>query len=110
MQACLKLSPDSILNDRNLRDSWMHHDERLDTNVASGRQAGGQLFKRSAEVTQANKQGFLRIIEIDTLVVHYHDRGGKPQSADLRKIRAALEELDKARVEAFRTLEMLGSE
>jgi hypothetical protein len=104
MQHCLNLNPNSPLDDRALRDSWMHHDERLDKNVAANQQAGGQLFKRSAEVTAANKKGFLRIIEIDTLLVHYHDRNGTSQVADLRQLRATLETLDKVRVKAFQEL------
>lgn len=104
MQHCLKLEKTSVLNDRALRDAWMHHDERLDTNVAGHTHSGGQLFKLATEVTDANRRGFLRIIEIDTLKVHYHDRDGVSKVADLKAIRGALEALNRTRINAFDSL------
>ncbi len=104
MQQCLKLNTKSKLNDRDLRDAWMHHDERMDKNVSANKHSGGQLFKLSAEVTLANKTGFLRVIEIDTLVVHYHDRHGTSKSAILRDIRVDLEDLERTRKNAFDAL------
>ncbi len=106
LQRILDLRDSSVFADRALRNSWMHFDERLDRAVAAGTGANRHLFTRSREVTEAQKRGTLRIIEIDTLRVHYHDRGSQPRCVDLRELRAALDELENRRRTARQLLPM----
>lgn len=104
MQMCLGVTDESALNDRELRDAWAHHDERLDAAVAAQPQVAGHVFKRASHVTASDRQRFLRIIEIDSLVVHYHDRHNTPKSFDVRTVRPELEALEAKRGNAFSAL------
>ena len=91
----------SPVNNRSLRNAWMHHDERIDILISQGRRASGQLFTRSANVTADIRENYLRIIEIDTLVVHFQDQRGTPQSVDLHQLREALQDLERKQGTAF---------
>lgn len=104
MQTCLSLDQTSILADRELRGSWMHHDERIDWAVQNKVGRSGQVFSRSTDNPAAKLNAFLRVIELDTLVVHYRDRSGTPKRANVRQLAAALTEVDTKRIDAFRTL------
>jgi hypothetical protein len=42
MQLCLGVDESSPIADRDLRDHWMHHDERLDFAVENNLSAGGK--------------------------------------------------------------------
>lgn len=91
----------SPLADRDFRDSWMHHDERLDTALESGTGASGQRFALSAEITAEMTSTFLRVFAVDTLEVHYRKRDGSKGVAKLSELRAALEDLDARRRALF---------
>ncbi len=89
--------PDAVQN-RALRDSWMHHDERLDLFVQGGRTATPQRFTLSHQVTEQDLRTTLRLVEMDTLRVHFLKRDGSPDVCDLRELTAALLDLqDKVR-------------
>ena len=96
------LTSGSVINSRELRDSWVHHDERLDAAVQAGNGAAGQRFALSSEVTADMKRTFLRIVEMDTLVIHYRARDGGQLSTSLREIGTALADLDETRKALFR--------
>jgi hypothetical protein len=87
----LGIPADSPLASRALRDSWVHHDERLDHAVEKNAGRSGQRFALSTEVDASMKSAFLRIVEMDTLVVHHRGRNGEFEEASLRVIREALE-------------------
>ena len=106
MQSCLQLSETSLLADRELRGSWTHHDERLDFAVETGTGASGQIFTRSTEATASKLDTFLRVVELDTLVVRYRARKGEFRSANLRKVYEELLALNDRRVAAFDQLPM----
>lgn len=91
----------SPVNSRDLRNAWMHHDERIDTLISQGRRAAGQLFTRSANVTGEARENYLRIIEIDTLVVHFQSQDGTPQNVNLHRLRDALHEVESKQATAF---------
>ena len=84
----------------------MHHDERLDVLVSQGRRGSGQRFVRAKDVTDELRKHCLRVIEIDTLVVHYQDQEGIPQKVDLHVLRDALGDLEQRHGTAFDQLEM----
>ena len=106
LQSIFAVDASSPLADRELRNAWMHHDKRLDRLVANDTLGSRQLFKRSSEVTNADKERCPRIIEIDTLMVHFHDRNGGKRSVNLRDLRHVLENLDAQRDAAFDKLPM----
>lgn len=106
MQVCLAVAEGSTIADRELRDSWVHHDERLDFAVQHETGAAGQTFTRSAEVPEAKLAAFLRVIELDTLVIHYRSRQGEHSRADLRVVHSELIAIEKRRETAFDELPM----
>jgi hypothetical protein len=99
LRALLRVEADSLLNSRDLRDSWMHHDERLDFAMQYARGHAGQKFTLAAEVSDEMRKAFLRILEVDTLVMHFRDREGGHCSASLRGITDALRAVDQRRQE-----------
>lgn len=97
LRRILGVQDTSILGNRALRDSWMHFDERLDQGVSGEGVGGRQLFVRSTELTDNKKRTFLRVVEIDTQVVHYRDRKGQRRSVSLADLRGALVDLERRR-------------
>ena len=110
MQACLELDESSVIANRSLRGSWMHHDERIDWAVQHNSGRSSQTLARSTENPSAQLRTFLRVIELDTLVVHYRDRDGTQRRADIQELGKALRELDVKRLGAFRGLPTLERE
>jgi hypothetical protein len=86
---------ESIFGDREFRDSWLHHDERLDDAVERGLGHAGQRFTVAVDVTNKMKAAHLRIMEMDTQVIHYRDRDGGYRQASLRAMAEALETLNR---------------
>ena len=84
IRAITDVPDDSVFNDREFRDSWLHHDERLDDAIALGLGHAGQRFTVAVDVTNKMKAAHLRIIEMDTQVVHYRDSHGGYRQASLR--------------------------
>lgn len=106
LERIFELDEASLLANRALRNSWTHHDEHIDRLVTTGRFGAAQLFRLSSQVTEQDRETCLRIIEIDTLKVHYHDRAGIPQTVSLHELRQLLEDLDDRRASAFDRLAM----
>jgi len=102
LQNVLRVSDLRIIEDRDLRDAWMHFDERLDDMVKEGKIPLRQRFARSDEVTDQACNTTLRLIEVDTLRVHYRGRDGSLCTADLRALHAALVTLRERLQEAWR--------
>ncbi len=94
LRAATGVSADSPFNDREFRDSWLHHDERLDHAVEHGLGHAGQRFTVAVDVTDKMKAAHLRIIEMDTQVVHYRDGAGEYREASLRAMGDALRTLN----------------
>ena len=92
LQRLLGLSPTSVINSYAMRDAWMHYDQHLDRAVLEGYWRTRQRFVRSSEA-ESLKASALRLVEADTLVVHFRDTRGAQCSASLPEIAAALEEL-----------------
>jgi hypothetical protein len=89
MRAKLKLTDDT-LDDRDVRDSWVHFDERLDRVSAGSQLLSRHMFALAKDVTPPKIAGTLRLLEMDTLVLHYHLRDGRPASANLWNLWLAL--------------------
>lgn len=93
LQRLLALPEMSAINNGALRDAWMHYDQRLDRAVRDGYWRTRQRFVRSSEAAVL-KAGALRLVEADTLVVHFRNARGAECSARLPEIAAALEDLE----------------
>ncbi|MGH7670386.1 MAG: hypothetical protein ACRENQ_12930 [Gemmatimonadaceae bacterium] len=94
LQAVADLPPDSVLGDREFRDGWLHHDERFDYAVEHGLGHAAQRFTVAGDVSDRMKSAHLRIVEMDTRIVHYRDRTGGYRQASLRAMGDALKHLD----------------
>jgi hypothetical protein len=89
----LQIEDDSLLLDRDLRNSWMHFDERLDAVIRqTGRWGNRHRFIHSTARDQDNGNS-LRIVEVDTLCVTYPDQCGSVKSTSLRMLHPILEEI-----------------
>ncbi len=104
LQRCFALEQTSPLNNRDLRDSWVHFDERIDQALQAKRATNGQTFCRSAQVDDRVKETYLRIIEIDTLRIHFRNRQGQSAFAALRELRGPMLDIEKRRSTAFDNL------
>ncbi len=93
LRTALGITQESPLTERNLRDSWMHFDERLDKADATTQAGDRRLFVHSSEVTETRKRLCIRIVEVNTLVVWCHDREGRSVPTDLHRLVKALREL-----------------
>jgi hypothetical protein len=82
LRKVLGVGNDSPLADRELRDSWMHFDERLDAAVSSGKFGNRHGFVRSERV-EDYVDNTLRLVEVDRLVVHFRSREGKAQAVNI---------------------------
>lgn len=92
LQRLLELPATSPVNNAALRDAWMHYDQRLDRAVRDGYARMRQRFVLSSEAA-ALKPCALRLVEADTLVVHFRDADGAQREASLPEIARALAEL-----------------
>jgi hypothetical protein len=80
----------SLLADRELRNAWMHFDERLDSLVEAGGAINLQAFTESGVVTQQIIDRTLRLVEMDTLRLHYHRQDGTTAAANLNDLASEL--------------------
>ena len=104
LQECLNLDEDSPVANRDLRDSWVHYDERIDQAIIAKIGTNGQTFRQSHSVDDLTKKTYLRIFAIDTLVIHYRNRVGEASHADLRALGDALEAVTARLPTAFESL------
>ena len=84
-----------VLEDRGLRDAWMHLDERMDDALTSGRLGSRQRFTLRARITPAAQISVLRLVAVDTLEAFYPDRNGVSRSTDLRLLGRVLQQLER---------------
>ncbi|MFL5579167.1 MAG: hypothetical protein ACJ8AO_02255, partial [Gemmatimonadaceae bacterium] len=91
----LALTQLAVLNDRELRDAWMHFDERLDAAVKAGPSFNRHKWTRSITAEIASVRT-LRLFDVDTLTIHFRDRAGASRLADLRAYDAALSAIEAA--------------
>jgi hypothetical protein len=89
MRSKLKITG-PFLDDRDLRNSWVHFDERLDEAMKTGRFRYRHRFSMARDVTPAIIEGALRLLEMDTLVMHYHLQNGQPAQANIMVLGSAL--------------------
>jgi hypothetical protein len=89
LRKLLGVTNESALADRELRDSWMHFDERLDAAVSAGKFGNRHSFVRSERVGDY-LENTLRLVEVDKLVVHFRSRDGKSRSVDIPGARKEL--------------------
>jgi hypothetical protein len=89
----LELTSSSLAH-RDVRDAWMHFDERLDAAVSRGEGVGPQLFKLAVEVTNQMREHALRLVEVDRLALSFRDREGRVQVSELRTLRDELVALE----------------
>ena len=73
----------------------MHFDERLDSAVSTGTFGSRHRFVE-AERADSYIDDTLRLVEIDTLVIHYRTRDGASSSSDLRVLRTEILKLCEA--------------
>jgi hypothetical protein len=107
LQLLFDINNTSPLADRELRNSWMHYDERVDLGVEKGELPGGQRFTFAKDTTELARRRTLRLIEIDTCVVHFHDQAGNLISRKLPDLKPVLEELWRGVGEASKRLTLL---
>lgn len=78
-------SPTSPLSDRQLRNAWMHFNERLDQAIEQGTLGNRHEVTTAAEGARAASRS-VRVLEMDTLVVRYRDPNDVPRQTDLREL------------------------
>lgn len=98
----LQLDNSHPLNDRNLRDAWMHTDERFDSAWLDGRWGNRQQFVRTKNVGAAIKNS-VRVLDVEGLTVHFRDAKGTVRAQELRPLRDVLLDLVQRRKDAFAT-------
>lgn len=82
----------SPLADRDLRNAWIHFDERLDEAISGGKFGSRQAFVHSWQV-KGMRNAAMRLIVVDTLDVHLRTRDGKTASVNLPSLRKPLNAL-----------------
>jgi hypothetical protein len=97
----LRLSDDHQLKDRDLRNAWMHTDERFDDAWLDGRLGNRQQFVRTAEVDRAIAHA-VRVLDVESLTMHFRNADGSVGTQPLRQLKGVLEELLARRQAAFR--------
>ncbi len=110
LQDALALEFSDRIANRDLRDAWMHVDERLDEAVQAGVIGNRQRFMRGP-VQPRDIETSLRLINVDSLDVHFRGRGS-PQKylvANLRDMGEALRALRDGLPEAYARLRTLAS-
>ncbi|HET7584885.1 MAG TPA: hypothetical protein VFK13_08260 [Gemmatimonadaceae bacterium] len=85
-----QLDGNSTLANRDLRDAWMHFDERLDAAVRTGGWGDRHRWVSSSMLAERCPKA-LRLFEVDALIIHFRDRSNQPCTAKLRDCRDALE-------------------
>jgi len=90
----LRVADDSPLADRDLRDSWMHVDERMDYLLAKGLLSGGLRFVNSRQVGDFIGK-VPRLMAVDTRTVYYLKQKGETGSVKLSDLRTVLDDLQR---------------
>lgn len=82
LRELLFVSPDALLSNRDLRDSWMHFDERLDDAVQQGRLGNRQTICSTATAERVMEYSF-RVIDMERLILHCRSQDGEVQCVRL---------------------------
>ncbi|MHB1094738.1 MAG: hypothetical protein ACYC3F_01025 [Gemmatimonadaceae bacterium] len=89
------------LEDRELRDAWMHTDERFDAAWLDSRLGNRQQFVRTAGVSTAVEHA-VRVLDVEALTLHARDNNGALIFLELRPLKPFLEDLLTRRKKALR--------
>lgn len=85
----------TLLENRSFRDSWMHFDERMDLAVQHGWLGNRQEFVHTSQVPSAVERS-VRVIDVETLTLHYRTRTGAIESVRVEDMRRVLEDLQRS--------------
>ena len=92
LRSQLGITDSSPLADRDLRNSWMHFDERMDYMLANGHKFDRQRFVRSWQA-----KDFIgmvpRLMIIDTRTVYFLTQAGQTKSVELSELRKVVDGL-----------------
>lgn len=80
---------DSLLSNRDVRDAWMHFDERLDQAVQQGRLGNRQTMCSSVSAAAAMDYS-VRVIDMERLTLYYRKRDGAVQCVRLQDMNACV--------------------
>lgn len=104
LRELLDIPSGSILLDRDLRNAWMHFDERLDLIIREkGAWGNRHRFTHSSE-RERDGGSSIRFLALDTLEVTYPTQAGQRKTTALRDLRTPLMAIPKrcsAATEAF---------
>jgi hypothetical protein len=93
LRALMGIEKESALLDRDLRNSWMHFDERLDHIIRSkGTWGNRHRFTHSSE-RERDAGTSIRMLTLDTLEVTFPDQSGALKTTSLRGLRSPLLEI-----------------
>jgi hypothetical protein len=93
LRTLMGIKEQSILLDRELRNSWMHFDERLDHVIRlKGRWGNRHRFTESSE-HERDAGTSIRTITVDRLEVTFLDNSGALKTTSLRALRSPLLEI-----------------
>lgn len=98
----LRLDDSHVLNDRKLRDAWMHTDERFDAAWLENRWGNRQQFVTTAGAMDAASRS-VRVFDVEALIVVFRDDSGTVRSQPLPPLKDVLFDLVERRREAFAT-------
>jgi hypothetical protein len=106
LQDAVGVGSTSLLANRDLRDSWTHFDERLDAAVQGGYAGNRHAFVRTSGVA-ARLDNTLRLVDVETLTIHYRARDGQKLSQPIEPMEQALRSLHASIPGAFSRLQAL---
>lgn len=86
------LPESSLLANRDMRDSWMHYDERMDQAVIEGWLGNRQQFVLSAGVARAIAHS-VRVIDMESGTIHFRTRAGQVDSVSFSAMEVALDQV-----------------
>lgn len=92
LRTIFKVQTDGTLADREVRNAWMHFDERLDSAISNRQFGDRQRFVFSAKADD-HKQSTLRLFVVDTLNVCFRTQSGEVRCVDIRALRPDLMDL-----------------
>jgi hypothetical protein len=92
LRCLLGLRANDPITRRQVRDSWMHFDERMDRALAAGSFGVAQAFCRSSDV-KARRSTTLRLLNLETLTLHVRSVNDSFVTVRLTSMRKSLEGL-----------------
>lgn len=89
LRLLVDLPSDTLLSKRDVRDSWMHFDERLDLAYRGGWLGNRQQFTDIRGVDAATRVS-VRVVDMESGAIHYRTRDGTIASVTLADMEKAL--------------------